>query len=369
MTLSRRKTLALIGGGTILAASGAGAAFVGTRTPGVAQQPWALAGTYGDPRKNALSYGLLAPNPHNLQPWQVGLDGDDALTIYHDKTKRLPETDPFDRQIMIGFGCFVEQMVLAAGAAGYAVDLTLFPDGEDAPAVARATFAEGGMPDPLAAHMMERRSCKEPFTAQEVTGAQANELEMFADIYTDKAMVEALKALTWEAWMVEYETPRTLKESVDLMRMGKAEINASPDGIDLGGAFLEGLMLAGMMNREDLSDPDSISYQQGIDIYHEMLHATPGYAALTSAGNTRADQIEAGRRWLRLNLKTTAMGLSLHPVSQVLQEYPEMAPHYAAAHTLLAREGHTVQMLGRVGYGPRIPRTPRWPLEAKLIDA
>ena len=60
------------------------------------------------------------------------------------------------------------------------------------------------------------------------------------------------------------------------------------------------------------------------------------------------------------------MGLSLHPVSQALQEYPEMAAHYAQAHELLAQEGHTVQMLGRVGYGPDIPRTPRWPLEAKL---
>ena len=46
-----------------------------------------------------------------------------------------------------------------------------------------------------------------------------------------------------------------------------------------------------------------------------------------------------------------------------------MAAHYAAAHELLAAPGRTVQMLGRLGYGPVIPRTPRWPLEAKLIDA
>ena len=368
MTLSRRKALSLIGGGTIFAASAATAGFLTTRTPHDAQQPWTLAGSYDDPRLNALSFALLAPNPHNLQPWQVKLEGQDALTLHHDRTRRLPETDPFDRQIVIGMGCFLEQMVLAAGAAGQAVDLTLFPEGEDGP-IAHAVFRAGGTPDPLSAHILDRRSCKEPFEDRAVPAALANQLEDFADIYTDAPTVEALKTLTFDAWMTEFLTPRTLKESVDLMRMGKAEINATPDGIDVGGAFLESLMVTGLLNREELADPDSISSRQGIDIYQSMLLATPAFAALTSATNTRADQITAGRRWLRLNLATTSMGLALHPVSQALQEYPEMAPHYDQAHALLAPEGHTVQMLGRVGYGPTIPRTPRWPLEQKLINA
>ncbi len=368
MTLSRRKTLALIGGGTIFAASASAAGFLTTRTPRDAQRPWALAGSYDDPRLNALSFALLAPNPHNLQPWQVALEGDDALTLHHDRSRRLPATDPFDRQIMIGMGCFVEQMVLAAGAGGQAVDLTLFPEGDDG-AIAHATFRDGGTPDPLSAHILDRRSCKEPFEDRAVPAVLANQLEDYADIYTDAASVAALKDLTWKAWEVEALTPHTMQESVDLMRFGKAEINANPDGIDLGGPFLESLMVAGILSRDVQSDPNSRGFQEGVKMYNEMLHATPAYAALTSPTNTRADQITAGRRWLRLNLATTSMGLALHPVSQALQEYPEMAPHYDQAHALLAPEGHTVQMLGRVGYGPTIPRTPRWPLEQKLINA
>lgn len=368
MTLSRRKTLALIGGGTVFAASAAAAGFLTTRTPQVAQRPWELAGTYADPRLNALSFALLAPNPHNLQPWQVALEGEDALTLHHDPTRRLPETDPFDRQIMIGMGCFLEQMVLAAGAGGHSVDLTLFPDGENGP-VAHATFRTGATPDPLAAQIMDRRSCKEPFEDRPVPSALANELESFADIYTDAPTVETLKMLTWEAMEVEFFTHRTMQESVDLMRFGKAEINANPDGIDLGGPFLETLMLAGVLSREVQNDPESSGFKQGVELYRTMLHATPAYAVLTTPTNTRADQVDAGRRWLRLNLATTAKGLALHPVSQALQEYPEMAPHYASAHALLAPAEHTVQMLGRLGYGPSTPRTPRWPLERKLINA
>ncbi|MEM6305636.1 MAG: twin-arginine translocation pathway signal protein [Pseudomonadota bacterium] len=368
MSLSRRKTLALIGGGAILAAGGAGAGFVATRTPTAALAPWGLAGSYADPRKNALSFALLAPNPHNLQPWQVRLEGENALTILHDRSKRLPETDPFDRQLMIGFGCFIEQMVLAAGAAGHAVDVTLFPEGTESATIARATFRAGGRADPLAAHILTRRSNKEPFEDRPVPPQLANELELQADIYTDTPTVAALRDLTWEAWLVETHTAHTMQESIDLMRMGKAEINANPDGIDMGGAFLESGMLAGVVTREALADPDSTAFAQGVEIYRAVMAATPAYAVLTSPGNSKAQQIEAGRRWLRLNLTTTGMGLSLHPCSQCLQEYPEMAQHYAQAHALLAPEGHTVQMLARLGYGPATPRTPRWPLEAKLLE-
>lgn len=370
MTLSRRQMISLIGGGTVVAASSAAAGFLFTRTPHIALAPWDAAGGYPDPRLNALSYALLAPNPHNLQPWKVALEGEDGVALYHDVSLRLPETDPQDRQITIGMGCFLEQMVLAAGAAGYAVDLALYPEGEnEGLPIARARFTEGGAVDSLAREIPNRRSCKEPFQDKPVPNVLANELEMFADVYNDAATVEALKALTWDAWMVEAMTSRTMQESVDLMRFGKAEINASPDGIDLGGPFLESLMLAGMLKREDQNDPSTVGFQQGVAIYKEMLAATPAYVALTSPDNSRAAQIEAGRRWLRLNLKTTQLGLALHPVSQCLQEYPEMAPHYDAAHKLLAGSGRTVQMLGRLGYGPEVPATPRWPLEAKLLNA
>ncbi|KIN60212.1 Twin-arginine translocation pathway signal [Sulfitobacter noctilucae] len=296
------------------------------------------------------------------------LEGENALTLYHDGIRTLPHTDPDGRQIMVGMGCFLEQMVIAASSAGQGVDLTLFPEGSGGP-VAHAVFTGDATPDPLAAHILERRSCKKPFSDTPVPDALVNELEQSADIYTDAATVQRLRDLSFEAFLIETLTPGTMKESVDVMRMGKAEINATPDGIDMGGTFLETLMLAGMLNREMLTDPDDPGFQRAIDIYAKIMSSTPAYAVLTTPGNTSLDHIDTGRRWLRLNLTTTRMGLSLHPISQALQEYPEMDALYATAHDVLAPEGHTVQMLGRLGYGPAIPRTPRWPLKAKLIDA
>jgi hypothetical protein len=44
-----------------------------------------------------------------------------------------------------------------------------------------------------------------------------------------------------------------------------------------------------------------------------------------------------------------------------------MADLYAAIHDRLAPDGGTVQMLGRIGYGPTVGPSPRWPLETRIL--
>ncbi len=374
MSLSRRKMLTLVGGGTVLAATAGCAAFLTTRTPTKALAPWDLAGNYNDIRLRALSYALLAPNAHNRQPWQAQLVGTDEIRLFRDPTLNLPETDPYSRQLTIGMGCFTELMVQAFANENKGVEVTLFPEGEAETApVLHAKVRGEAEPDPLFQHVMERRSCKEPFDMTKPVAPETLEKALKfsegAAGTTKEAEVAKLRELTWEAWQIEAQTPRTHLESVNLFRIGKSEINQNPDGIDLGGPMMDSLKLFGIMSRETAADPEHTAFQQAIEIYREIMSTTPAFVWLTSNGNTRADQINAGRAWVRLNLATTANGLSLHPVSQCLQEYPEMAEPYTQAHTLLAENGETVQMLGRVGYGPQIPRTPRWPLDAKLVNA
>ena len=162
MAVSRRGVLGLIGGGTIVAAGAGAGGFALTRTPETALAPWSAAGQYSDPRKRALSYAILAPNPHNRQPWLVDIDQPDTVILYRDKARDLPHTDPHARQLTIGLGCFLELMTIAAGETGHGVDLDLFPEGEAGP-VAVARFQGGGKRDPLFGQVMLRRSCKEPF--------------------------------------------------------------------------------------------------------------------------------------------------------------------------------------------------------------
>jgi len=365
MAMSRRKTLALVGGGLLTTSVVSLGGFMATRTPTHAREPWHTAGTYDDPRLFALSYAVLAPNPHNIQPWLVDVRQADKVLVYRDLDRTLPETDPYARQLTIGLGCFLELMAIAASQAGYQIDFDWYPEGESGP-VSVAHFRPGGTPDELFHQILDRRSCKEAFEDKAVPTEIHNRLAAFGNLITEPKLVDELRQLTLAAWEVELTTPATLQESVDLMRFGKAEINRNPDGIDISGTVPELLMLAGVLDAESQADINSPIYKESMRRFRELMLATPAYITMTSATNTRRDQIDIGRRWLRLNLTTTAMGLALHPVSQALQEFPEMQPHYEKVHRLLAEPGYTVQMLGRLGFGPKTPPSPRWAIETRI---
>lgn len=363
---TRRKFLKVLGGGAIFAVMGAGG-YVATRTPTLALAPWQDAAGQTDPIRRALAHALLAPNPHNRQPWLVDMSVSDQVTILRDTDRDLPMTDPFNRQIFIGMGCFLENMVIAASQTGHVVDLDILPEGDDGP-IAVARFSEGAVEDPLARHILTRHSAKDAYTDQPIDPATVDELSQYVSVITAPDRVQTLRDLTWDALEIEIFTERTFMESVDLMRIGKREINANPDGIEMREPHFDALYSLGLMTRETLSDTAHPGFKSVLRQMEETCRATPAYAVLTTPGNTRADQIAAGRTWMRYSLATTALGVGTHPMSQALQEFPEMSGLYAKAHDMLAQPGETVQMLARLGYGSPAIATPRWGLETRIVN-
>ncbi len=379
--MNRRQLMTVGAASMVVAGAGLGV-FGATRTPTKALAPWgADAHDFEDARLRALSYAVLSPNPHNRQPWVATLQGVDEIVLTCDLNRRLPETDPYDRQITIGLGCFLELLSIAAAEEGLRADIAYFPDGNPSPRlderpvahirlVADTTQAR----DPLFAAIKYRRSNKEPYdTNRPLTKATFDLL--LADVRPsvvvagtmDEEHVADLRDLSWRAHKVETFTPRTMQESIDLMRIGKAEIEQNPDGIDLGG-FPVGLFAKlGLVNRTQMADPQSTAFKQGLDMYHGLMHSAMGHVWVVTHDNNRTEQLEAGREWVRLNMRANTAGVAIHPLSQALQEYVEMAPLYAEIHDKLAIEApKRLQMFARIGYGPSVSPSPRWPVESRL---
>ena len=384
MALTRRTFIRIVGSTAVIAAAGAGT-FAMTREPTRALEPWRMAGTLEtEPRRKALSYAILAPNPHNQQPWMVDLHGDDEVILHCDPERLLPVTDPFNRQITIGLGCFLEILRMAAAEDGFAADITPFPEGHndqqlDKRPVARIRFTKGATSDPLFKQVLDRRSNKEPFDLARpvrsqdlsvIAGAVEPVSGVTADAVASADMVAKLRDLTWRGFLKEMETDDAAMESVHLMRIGKSEIEANPDGIDMGGAMLETLNMFGVLTRETIADRTSTAYQQGLDMYRDITGTGMAYVWLTTPSNTRLDQLNAGAAYVRANLQATAQGVDMHPLSQVLQEYVEMADLYAEMDRILKTpQGARVQMLARLGYGPEIKPSPRWHAKKKIRTA
>lgn len=373
---TRRMVLGAGLGGLALVATGA--TWRVTRTPETALEPWNIAASVdGDVRLYAFRHAILAPNPHNRQPWLIRMTGTNQALVSCDLERRLPVTDPFDRQITIGFGTFFELARIAAAQIGVRMDMELFPDGEpaerlDSRPVAKLTFTpdETHMPDPLFAQITRRHSNKEPYDlSRAVPGELLRDIAKDGTQHSnDPDFLAQLREVTQQAIKAEMTSQPAYMESVNLMRIGHRQIDARPDGIDLSGPMIEVGKMLGMVNYEELADMSSSAYETGLTQTSEAYGSIPSLIWITTPGNSRSDQIEAGRAYVRANLTATLHGLSMHPMSQSLQEYREVAPMFAKVHALLGAEGESrVQMLARVGYGPEIGPSPRWPLETHLL--
>lgn len=390
---TRRSILQTGAAAAVILGAGA-AAWSLTRAPKLAREPWSKAGTsFGDARLDALAYAILAPNPHNMQPWRVRLDGEDALTIFADLSRMLPETDPPNRQIVIGFGCFLELLRQAAAEKGFKADIAPFPEGEPQPLLDRRPIAsvrlirrESATPDPLFAAALSRRTNRAPFSKTPI-GRDAMLPVLDAarigfsagDVYnsvvalggaTEGPAIDDLRALARDAWKIEWALDRTRRESINVTRIGKAEIDAAPWGLSLAGPMMEALGVVGALTRENMDAPGKSAYEQSRDFYLKAIDTAAAFVWMTTRTNTRRDQLAAGAAWVRLHQAATLEGLAFHPLSQALQEFPEMAPAYDRAHEMLAHhQGATVQMLARIGYADAPPPAPREALMSKIVAA
>ena len=350
--MHRRRFLKIAGStGVIVAAAAAGVGgFVATRTPTKALRPWRTAGSqYSDPMRWALSYAILAPNPHNRQPWIVDLKGDTEAVLTCDTDRLLPETDPYSRQIVIGLGCFLELFSIAAAEIGHRAEITLFPQGAPGEALDQRPIArlllvpdQGLAKDPLFRQALRRHTNRNPYdTGRKIADAAiqalpgANVGGGVVAAATDPDRVAALRQLTRRALRTELETPEAFMESVRLMRIGRAEIEASPDGIYLGGGFLEALSLIGVLTRETLAAPNTVAFRKGLDMADETAMSAMGFVWIATLANDRPAQIDAGRSYMRVALRATALGLAMQPMSQALQEYPAMRRYFDEVHRRL----------------------------------
>jgi hypothetical protein len=167
-----------------------------------------------------------------------------------------------------------------------------------------------------------------------------------------------------QAWRIEMTTPRTLLESYKVLRIGPAEINEHRDGISVNDPLLRLITGIGLFDRTQASAPDSSAVTGQIDEFNANLATTPAFFSLIT-------QVNAGRAYVRAQLAATAQGLSIQPLSQALQEYPEQAEPYAAIHALMdaPQPQQTVQMWTRLGYAPAIGPSPRRGVDAHTLPA
>ncbi len=372
--VARRSFIRLVGGGTVVALGLGALAGCASSFPTAAVQAWEPVDKNTEIRRWMLAHALLAPNPHNRQPWKADLRQANEITLICDGDRLLPETDPFGRQILIGCGAFIELAVMAAAQRGYRIDLAVFPEGEPAlnelpinksggagVVVARLKLTSDSTvkPDPLFAFIRNRHTNKGAFDNQRSILAQeqknllavAAPFNLRSGLVTDATMMQQVRAITRQAYEIEICTPRTHLESAKLFRIGPDEIEKNRDGISINGTMPRAMVALGMFDRMAVPARGDSNFKTMMDRW-QPFETGSAYLWMVTDGNSRTQQINCGRAYVRTQLTATSMGLALHPLSQALQEFAEMKEQYQKIHQVLGFEParNTVQMLVRVGY-------------------
>lgn len=382
--MNRRNFLRVAGGGVVLAA----VAGCSSALPPEALAAWQSPGAgETDMRRWVLSHALLAPHSHNLQSWLVDLRTPGEILLHCDLQRLLPQTDPYARQIMMSQGTFLELLDIAARERGQRAEITLYPAGEfgperpDSRPVARIVLRPDAtvQRDPLFAQILRRHTNREAYEARLPSPAALEAIRQAGSgmgVRTgftsgDPAELGRHRAIAAEAWRIELVTPRTLLESYHYLRIGPAEIAKHRDGISINSPVLRAVDALGLFDRTQAPAPGDRTIRQQIDDFGVLLAATPAFFWQVTEGNDRRTQVQAGRAYARAQLAATAQGLSMQPLSQALQEYPEQAGPYGAIHTLLQapQPRFTVQMWARLGHAPAIAPAPRRGLAAHVMAA
>ena len=384
---ARRQFMALVGGGFVLAATAAARAGM---YPDKAVEAWQAISSDMEIRRWVLAHGLLAPNPHNRQPWIADLRSEGEITLICDGERLLPETDPFGRQILIGCGAFLELAALAAAERGYAVDISLFPNGEPSLSelpkgalVARIKLNKSTAikPDPLFAYIRSRHTNKESYeSGKKIPAEHAKALTLAASKFSatapalsgvldDASKLQKMREITRIAYEIELTTPRTYLESAKLLRVGSREIEQHRDGISITGMMPRILSAVGLFDRFEVPVKGSANYKRTMDRW-QPFETGSGYLWMATAGNTRKAQVECGRAYVRTHLLATSLKIDMHPLSQAVQEFVEVKTQNQAMYALLELDpaNATLQMVARIGYGTQPAEgSPRRDLDKGII--
>lgn len=336
--MDRRRFLvtatAIGGGGAAIGAAGAGWR---AHEAGLIYQdpapfaPWFSLGQYGPGEREGLcAAAILASNPHNTQPWRVGLS-DAALVVEADEARHLGAFDPFRREMWIGLGgafgaaevaapglglALAEPQIAWSGAAGA---------GRIEASIARAAVA----PHSLATALAERRTNRAPYDPAPVAPDQIERVLALTGPVAGARVVltgreteagRRLAAMTLEATEAINADAQMSRDGHVWFRNTAREVAEHRDGVSVATAGLSPVMTAlGQM----LPPVDAAtSGRYWLASTKEQLAGAGGFGwILVDDLDDRAGQIAAGRLWQRLHLAFTAEGLAAQPLNQV----PEMA--------------------------------------------
>ncbi|HST43153.1 MAG TPA: hypothetical protein VLK58_26745 [Conexibacter sp.] len=281
----------------------------------------------GDGPAALVAAAVLAPNPHNSQAWAFHVQ-DDQIDLFADHDRSTGALDPFGRELQVGLGAALENLLLAAPAHGYRAVTRLRPTPGEPVHAARVELSGGARRrSALYEAIPHRHTDRSPYDSGPVPARSLAAMSALADDLpharvhwladptqlrrTGTLMVAAAEAVT-----------RDRQQSVDGFRLFRSDwdaIQRHKDGLTLDTQGLSELttVAAKLLPSYSRANGDSFWVDQTRDV-HTKTAAAYGIVTVPDARDD-AQRLTGGRLLQRIHLWTAANGLSLQHMNQITE--------------------------------------------------
>lgn len=302
-----------------------------------------------------LNYAILAPSNYNSQPWLFNVS-EDEIQVFADKSGYLKVADTNRREQYISLGCALENLIIAAEHFGYNYNVSYFPGQSDLVATV-SLLANSSSPSDsrLFYAMTSRQTNRNPYEPKTISEIDLETIKSLCSdpdvgifITDDSTVRRSFLDLVVEANGILYSDVNYKSELGRWLGLGVM----GPTGLQ---AKMAQMAVVFLDVGPEQTKKDAL-----------LINSTPYLGFIITENNDSISSVKAGRTLERLWLGATALGISLHPMSQAL----EVAETKENLTGLLPGSSETrqVQQVFRLGYAESATEhSTRRPLQDVLI--
>jgi len=322
--------------------------------------PWDIG--MGEERtiRDLLRFGVLAPSSHNSQPWIFHVDNE-TISVSIETGRRLPASDPNDRQSTISIGCAIANIEIAADYYGYTC---VVEESQEKPLIAKLRFSRKNSQhlnkvSHLANYISKRTTNRAPHqdrvldedVLKSIRDLGSESLRI--DIVTERTRIRELGTVAIEAGIDAFEDKNFRYELSRYLKPNNTKSYVGMPGFGFGFPTFLSFVAPVLMRFFNMEKP---ARKQNKVLFNN----TAAILVLSTPADRVHDWVSVGRVYEHIALLATRSDMASSPWAAVIQ----IGEHYRKVQEILGITGRP-QMLFRLGYPiSQISHSPRLPVES-----